>query len=272
MKPHWKRVIGLVADLHVGSPCAPWPSGFIAPREEGSREIKPSKAQERLNLYWANFCNKLNEFQIDTLLLLGDLVHGNNRREWGKGTMTADLSLQVEACVQLLKPIAKSLPTYAVSGSGYHDSLDVRLDRAVVKELGGEFLGYLANLPLEGTKRIITIQHGASAAAIYREMIMGREDLFLAAAEGRGKLPFHIDMKITGHWHFFCHIHEEGRHLLQLPAWTDWSPWVGSLKYYGKMLPDIGGCILLIDDHDRMIVYPFLYERPMIADGLLEKI
>jgi hypothetical protein len=168
----------------------------------------------------------------------------------------------------LLSQLHKNRKLYAVSGSGYHDSIDVRLDKIVIERLGGEYLGFLANIPIKNTKRIIQILHGVSSASVYREMIMARDGLFLWAAEGRNKLPFHIDIRITGHWHYFTHIHSERQHLLQLPGWTDWIPWKGGLHTYGKMLPDIGACIILIDTKDRISVFPFLYERPLIADGL----
>ena len=184
--------------------------------------------------------------------------------------MTPNLDLQKDACNKLLEPMAQDRTVYGVSGSRYHDSFDVRLDRAVVEKLGGKFLGQLANIPLKDTNRIIQVQHGVSGAVIYKEMVLGRYRLFLDAAEGQGKLPFHVDMVIQGHQHYFTHIRGENGHSLQVPGWCDWMPWKGVLNYYGKVLPDLGFCILLIDDQDRMTVYPFLHKRPLVGDGLIE--
>jgi hypothetical protein len=140
-----------------------------------------------------------------------------------------------------------------------------------IKRLGGVFYGLFANIHIQNTKRVFQIYHGDSAAVIYRETAMAREGHFLWEAEGRGKLPCHIDMVINGHWHYFQHIHSERQHLLRLPGWTDWMPFRKGMKLYGKVIPDIGGVIVLIDMNDRILVHHFLYPRPMIADGVIEE-
>lgn len=261
----FKRSIAHVADLHTGCPYAPWPDGIFT--KEGV-PIPPSKSQVTLNEYWTRFCNTADEFKVDAIFMYGDMVHGNNRREWGRQTMTADLNVQVEACLKLMRKLCKKRSVVGVSGSQYHDSLDVRLDKIIIDELGGEWAGLLANQPVKDTKRIIQMAHGVSSAYVYREQVMGKESKALWIAEGKGKLPFHIDMKVGGHWHHYFHIHGEKQHLLQLPGWTDWVPWKGGIPYYGERIPDIGACIMLVDEQDRMTVYPFTYPRPLIADGL----
>lgn len=267
----FKRSLAFISDMHTGSPAAPWPEGMQADDAEGKRAIPPGPRQSVLNGYWAEAVKTVKDFECDTVFLMGDLVHGNNRKEGGRMTMTPDLDCQEDACVQLLEPMTEGREVYAVSGSKYHDSWDVRIDRKIVKRLDGKHLGMLANLPLKGTDKIIQIQHGQSGSAIYREMVMGRYQLFMSAAEGRGKLPFHVDMVIMGHWHFFTHLHNESGHMVQLPCWQDWMPWRGTLQFYGKMQPDIGFCIILIDENDRFMVLPFLYQRPMVGDALQEQ-
>lgn len=267
----FKRSLAFISDMHTGSPAAPWPEGMQADEAEGKRAIPPGPKQRILNGYWADAIKAVKDFECDTVFLMGDLVHGNNRKEGGRMTMTPDLDCQTDACVKLLEPMVKGRSVYSVSGSKYHDSWDVRIDRKIAKRFGGKHLGMLANVPLKGTDRKIQIQHGVSSAAIYREMVMGRYRLFLDAAEGRGKLPFHIDMVIMGHLHFFTHIHNESGHMVNLPCWADWLPWKGSLIYYGKTLPNIGFCIILIDEDDRFMVLPFLYPRPLVGDALIDK-
>jgi hypothetical protein len=263
-----KRALGLISDVHIGCPAAPWPEEVYTRKEE--RLIPPSEKQRIINKHFDSFCDDLDDYHVDTIVLLGDLIHGNNRKEWGRETMTPDLNVQQDACIQFLGRATKDRTVVGVSGTGYHNSLDILTERRVIQNLGGTYLEYLANFPVKGTGHIAQILHGASGAVIYREMAMARESLFLDAAEGSGKIPFHISLRITGHWHYFSVLRTENRTLIQLPGWTDWTPWVGALKTYGKMLPHIGGVILLIDDKDRLIIIDRLFQRPLISDRLLE--
>ena len=99
---------------------------------------------------------------------------------------------------------------------------------------------------------------------------MSREALFMMEAIQLGKLP-KIDCIIRAHWHKFIYIHMEHIHLLQLPGWQAYYAWKGALLSYGKMQPDIGGCILFVDNEDRILVMKFTMDGiPHIGDPLWE--
>ena len=264
-----KRALGVIGDLHTGSVCAPWPEGIKT--KEGVR-IPPSCKQKILNKYLNRFFAECKKYNCDTFILTGDLIHGNNRREWGTSLMTPNLNLQLRACIKLLEKHLEGKKIVGVTGSKYHDSIDFRIEREIIERLGGKFLGMMAIFPIKKTKLHALVLHGTGGSAIYKETIMRREALFLQAAEGRGDIPIHIDIRIAGHWHYFSHIHIDGQHILQVPGWTDWIPWKGVLSNYGSRIPHIGGCIILIDDDDKIEVKEFLYKRPMIADGIGEDI
>lgn len=260
----FKRGIGVISDLHAGSEAAPFPEGITT---DQGRIINPTPKQQYLNQCLEDFGKRLDEFGCDVLFLLGDLVDGNNRRQWGMGKVTPSLTLQEDAAVRLLKPLTKGRKVVGVAGSGYHDSLDKYCDQAVIEKLNGRFLGLLANITIPGTKRTIQIVHGESRAVVYREQVGASEGAALLIAEAKNKLPCHIDMRISGHMHWFGHIHTERQHIVNVPGWVDWSGWRGGLSYYGRMIPDIGGCIIMIDTADRFWVLPFVYPRPMVFDG-----
>jgi len=175
------------------------------------------------------------------VLLLGDLCDGNNRKEFGRNLTSVELEAQVEICKRLLLPHCKGKRVYGVSGSPYHESLDVSLDKLVIEGVGGQFLGLLAHLDITGTGQVIQLRHGDSSSLIYRETDMARESMFLDMVQGI-ELPFTIDLVVRGHWHWFAYNVNRRRAFLQLPGWKLWFPWRSGK--YGKYIPDLGGCVL----------------------------
>jgi hypothetical protein len=264
----FKRSVALLSDLHSGSAAAPWPETVTT--AEGQR-LMPSDEQIYLNARLEEFKEVMDEFECDSVWLLGDLVDGNNRKAWGARRVTPELDLQVKAAKTLLEPLCKGRDVHGIIGSGYHDSMDTCLDQRIIEDLGGTCYGLLGNLPLKGTNRIIQITHGEGAAVTARETTIAREGALLFQAEGKQTLPFHVDVRIAGHWHWFCHVHTNRQHLVQLPAWADWAPWRGGIRSYGAALPDIGGVIMLVDQNDRLLFLPFLYPRPQVSDRLHPK-
>jgi len=265
----YKRVVALVSDLHVGSRfaiCGPvW-----LDKEGGNIGAARNEGQKRIYEHWKFYLRMCNKWNVDTVLLLGDLISGTNFYERGIQQMTTDLDEQKRHAIDLLVPLCKNRKVFAVSGSTYHESTDTRVHYDIAEALGGTFLGSIANLKLKGTNRTLNVAHGASGAWVYRTMIMSRDALHLLEAMQLGKVP-KVDMIIRGHWHQFIHIHREKIHILQIPGWQAFVPWRGALRSYGKFQPDIGGVILFVDKEDRMIVLPFtMKDIPHIGDPLWE--
>jgi hypothetical protein len=179
--------------------------------------------------------------------------------------LTADLSEQIEACVELLGPLCGERKVVAVSGTKYHQSLDVKLHKVIAEKLGGECLGLLGNVKLKGTNITARLLHGDSAASIYRSTVMDRELLFQRAAEALKKAP-KVDITIAGHWHWYAYLELADKRWLQVPGWITWFPWKGTS--YARMQPDIGGVVILIDENDRIEVRPILFPAVHIADKL----
>jgi len=263
-----KRAIALIADLHIGCRFAIFPEGFTS-KEGNDISAMMSKGQQEILEFWKQYVKKCNYWNVDSVMILGDIIHSSNRREFGMQLITPEIDEQKRAAVKLLKPLCKGKKVHIVSGTLYHEALDTRVHYDIADGLNGSYHGLLANLKLRHSNRIAQIAHGSSGAWRYRSMQLDQQALDLLAAEALGKIPFHIDMLIRGHWHQFIHIHVAKQHLVQLPCWSAFVPWSGSMKSYGKFQPDIGGCILFIDKEDRMIIHPYLMKDiPHIADYL----
>jgi hypothetical protein len=262
-KTDFVRSIAFISDLHVGSRYAVCPDKWQAP--EGQWLI-PSAGQVALNDSFGKFIEKCKELNVDTVLVNGDAMHGQNVMENGVGLSTSTMDEQIEMCVRVLRPLAKGRKLLMVGGSGYHKSVrGLNPEKMVCDSLGGIWLGPLANIQFSPSARVFNVHHGQSAAFIYREMLAGREILFSKWAQGSGRLP-KFDVIVRGHLHSFMHIHENDIHYLQLPCWMAFEPSKITLKLYAKMTPDIGGIIVRIDREERIIPWHFLYPTPHIAD------
>lgn len=260
------RRIALVSDTHVGSRFAIWPEVI---KTEDDQEYRAKPAQLELLAHWRSFLATVDEYECDTVIHAGDLCHGTNRKQLGKLLVTPEMGIQLDAAEELLTPLIKNRRFIVISGSGYHDSLDCDVHRQIARRLKGKYLGAVANMHLKGTNRTLNLAHGEGSAAIYRTMIMDREGGHQLQAHALGKLP-KLDIVVRGHWHTFFHIHLPRQHLVQVPCWMAFEPSKPYLKMYGKMQPDIGGVIILIDSENRIDVHHFLYPCPRIGDMMRE--
>jgi hypothetical protein len=263
-----KRTLAFIADLHVGSRYALNPPEYTT--VEGIK-IKLNGGPLEIWQYWIDFCAKCDEAGVDTVVILGDMLDGQNHKENGAMLITSSLDEQKECASEILSRIVKNRKLIVIGGSGYHKGAgkNSNPEKDVCDRFGGTWLGPVKNVRFAPSKKLFNLTHGESGAYIYREMMMGREMLFARAAYASGKIP-RIDVMARGHWHYFSHIHSQGMHFLQVPAWKAFEPSKIFLKSYGKLQPDMGGTILFLDDNDRVKVWPFLYPNPHIADGTIE--
>lgn len=252
------RNIAFISDLHYGSRYAVFPPSMTMQKQL----FIPSPAQCQLNEYLEDFNARCTEMKVDTIVINGDTLHGQNYKQRGAGLITPDLDEQINIAVVGLQGIVKGRKLLMFPGSEYHKSTQGHNpEKDVCDRLGGQWMGMVANVQFAPSKRVFNIHHGQSSAFIYREMLMGREGLFTKWAESLGKIP-KIDVIVRGHWHNFVYIHENQLHMIQLPCWAGFEPSRVTLKLYAKMQPDIGGVIVSLDEKDRIRVWHYLYDCP----------
>ncbi len=268
------RSIAIVSDTHVGSSLAVWPDRKIFTAEGNDLTASRSEAQIKLSMYWKNYLARCKEFNVDTVIHLGDMCQGCNPKEGGRLTITPDIEYQKDAAEALLQPLVQDRILHVVSGSKYHQSLDTKIHRDMTHRLGkyareAYFHGPVRNLLFRGTKKIANIAHAATSALIYPSTVLDRERVYLKLAEAQNKIP-KIDYFIRGHLHYYFHLDYPDMHIIQCPGWQVWYPLGDKVRLYGKTQPDIGGLILLIDKQNRTILLHFLYPCPNVMDSLME--
>jgi len=258
----FKRVIALIGDTHVGSEGAVFPAGYIT---NTGNEVRLNKAQAALYEYWLDAVKTCEDFDVDTVLLMGDLIQGGNRKENGAGNIIASLDEQTDAAIQLLTPICTGRTVLSVRGTPYHSSIDMDAEKRVAKALGARTHAWVINGKIEGTNKTINAMHGTSGALIYRETAAVREMLFFKEAMSDGKLG-RADIIVRGHNHIYRHIDQPNHHYIINPCWQALTPSAYTMRNYAKWQPDIGMVIIFIDDKDRFSCMHFLFPTPHTSD------
>lgn len=257
------RRIAVIGDMHVGATVG------LHPLEWTTKEdvtYLASESQRHLLAAWEDFTGQAS--RCDTLLLLGDLCEGSNRKELGRGTINPDLDTQVKMATKLLRPLAEGKKVYGVTGSPYHQSLDLRLDNMVVHELEGEVWGEIGHRKIEGTDRYLFATHGGGAPYMYPGTYLNKESDAIDKGLGRGELQNPVHVWLCGHWHFMdSHYRVRSkRHLWINGCWKLWWPWKPLTKFWGDKTPTIGGLIITVENSGRIDIQDITYPVVRVAD------
>jgi len=267
LKDSYPLRMAAVSDLHAGASRAGMPSIFTT-KEKNT--VRPNPVQKIINDHWKFYWKKMDEFKAQVVLVIGDVFAGTNRRERASELeVVKSLEDQFTMGLELLKPHVKNRTVLVWGGTGYHESQDTRLHRRLAEELEpyanqSVYMGGVSYLELLGRKRMrrILVAHEAPSAFVYTAMVMSREITFHNALTQEGKtLP--VDMIIRAHLHRWIHVDEGYVHYILVPCWQGFVPYKTTIKYFGKLQPDIGGALILVDDKDRIRPWEFRLSKEM---------
>uniref|UniRef100_A0A6M3XLZ9 Calcineurin-like phosphoesterase n=1 Tax=viral metagenome TaxID=1070528 RepID=A0A6M3XLZ9_9ZZZZ len=273
---------GIISDLQVGAQHGIHPAEFV---DVISGQPYPlNEAQKVLLGYLDNFINRLNEFKVMGLFVIGDVISGQNWYERGRYEMYVDMEIQTLACATLLTNICKRVPSLEVvilwQGTPYHGSRDTSVEQSVAGKLRNLlrgvktknkieviYAGEYSYIPLEfdGKKRIIWVAHHASGGFVYPAGGVERDLREFLVKIGEKRLqPIHF--VIRAHKHDYIEVHKAGIRGLMLPCWQFFVPYPQAIKRYPFYQPCIGGVILLVDEELRFRPWHFTY--PNVEDPL----
>lgn len=275
----YKHAVGLVSDTHTGDAYSIWPPDFVTLQ---GNEIKQNPAQKKLWEYWLKFRDSCEEFQVEEIWHLGDMMQGQNHREQGLGLLTTDMGEQRRACAKIHEPLIKVAKKYypktpqfkrdpkgffrVIGGTGYHQGAEPGQwpEQVVTEEmLGGRYHGPILMRQFSDSGRVFVLFHGGGGAFMYPETQAGREMFALGIAESIGIYDKHVDCVICGHLHHASmHIEKYGQHFIRLGCWQIWSGNKFGFNPLGLKQPKCTAGILLLDEFDRIRYIQFDY-KPM---------
>ena len=268
------RSIACFSDMHVGCyySLAPEEEVVLSKEATYSPELR-NPGQRVLNQYYNDAKKLCDQFEVDTVFLLGDLLDGFSPAERGPSMVNNSISAQEEMLLNLLEPLVTNRQTHLVSGSRYHESEEYKVYGSIAKAIkpwSKEVFYHqvVGNIKLRPTEKVFNIAHESTSGMLYTATLLDREQIYIKYAEALGKLP-HIDHHIRGHLHKFYHIDTGYMHLTQVPAWKTWYPIKNKTGLYGRMQSDIGFVIILLDAKGRSYFKNFVWNAPHIADPLV---
>lgn len=252
----------LLADLHCGSQSSIQPEKF---ETSDGRVITQNKVQAIIKKQWNNIVQVADEFKVQYVFVLGDLLQGLNPKEAGK-YITCDIGDQVRMATQVISEIAKDRIIYIISGTRYHsiprgmgdpeEEVALRLRDVGFK---AEFLGDMTFIEIKGIQRErrIFMTHEASGGLISQANMMSRDIDWALQAESKGQVD-KVDAIVRAHLHHWVHVDHSRIHAIQLPCFAGNISYNSTLRYYFKLQPDIGGATMLIDNRGRLRFWEFL--------------
>lgn len=285
------RSVVIIADIHDGNinaVCSPWARGYI-------KHPRKKHLQKKLYKAWQWCSTQLTKPEIDLLIINGDAIDGDNRKDLGSEVWTTSMLDQLKDVEQLITSHYTFKNVIVTTGSGYHvkrgsDPLEeVLAERLATYETDGELGRKLRGevLPKYFTKKegdtrvngthyrytdykwrfkalneIFSVTHHVSHSKVefYRSTPLAREMVTAELDASKYSPNERPTILIRSHTHYYCLLDFSSSTGVITPAWKYPDEYLhhGGI---GGTLPSIGIIeILLRPGHDKVI-------RKILAKG-----
>lgn len=268
-----KRVLGAVADLHIFSRYGLNPPEFIT----NDNLFKFSIHSDALKYIYETFvwyAGVLDEWGADTIIVDGDVVHGQNPKERGSMLVSPQPLEQVKAAVGLLSLLKYGVrgnfnrKMYFWEGSGYHVNVNgVPVEQLICNELQGRWMGFKTRMKFPPSEKVFQIEHGGGMSYQYPETKLGKTLLYLNNQQAVFQRD-RVSCSITAHHHDYIYLHKHRVQMVQLPGFIAAEP---SPIYKGQIEKAncIGGVVITIDQDDRIRPIGFTKDPPEIIEKVV---
>lgn len=252
----------LGGDFHSGAD-----TGITPPGYEQGPEINNGKNRKRQKLIWKAYQEMVNSLPpIDYFILMGDMVHGADPKDTGRGNVSNNPAVQAEMAIKAIR-IVRARKHLLVYGTDYH----VTIDGLDVEDLIADALEIPKETPwrgdhtfplIEGIQFDLKHRIGCSSLPASRPRILAQEVEHAKqwVLEGVQPMP-----QILARAH--CHYYAEARGTTKQGEWLAIN--VPSLQGLGSTYGArvcVGvvhfGLVLLTMDKEGHITCTPLLERP----------
>jgi 3',5'-cyclic AMP phosphodiesterase CpdA len=238
-----------LGDIHAGSKRA-----IALPEQDLCGGGKFSASEQQLELYgmwrrlteqWAN---------PDILIVNGDAVEGQARKENGTGNWSNDFDDQLE-CARQLIAMWHAKKIFITEGTGYHvdaggKSLEHHLGKLVEAEQTKDEQYAHEQVFIRAAGKVIHAAHHISVGTgWYKATPLSRELVFALLNES----SIHkVDVVLRSHVHYFCGVEFHRQRGYTLPCWQLTTRYMLKKSAFG-MLPSLGAVrFRLYEDEIRM--------------------
>jgi predicted phosphodiesterase len=236
-------IIAIVSDVQVGHEAALWPENF--PINKGmTYNLAPH--QKILLEYWKDYWTSREVKQAEVVIDLGEEIEGKNKKGYGRSLVTANIDVQGNAYVQLIKNYIRGKKFFNLRASNYHDSDDTDIELNIVNQLKGlnidaTYCEYIFNAKIKETGHVLWATHKGGDNMIYKSTMLDRNSLYFSAI--KSKLHEDPDIILYGHTHQHFRVDTATRINLIAPTWKFWHP-IKDASRFPYTQPTIGGIVL----------------------------
>lgn len=268
--------IAVVGDLHANSTTGLFPSSYL--RVSGN-VVLGNPEQRWLWDCWLQYCDWLDQFQIEAIVLNGDVPQGINARD--VQLISSNEADQDNIAYAVLEPLLykknkrRTENIYVTRGTGFHSggegSREERIARGIgaVKDGNGAYSRFVNLLEWRG-KRLQFIHH-ISHASVYplTPLYKAQQNARLKEQITGVRMP---DVDIRSHVHV-SHAYEaaDNKWIATAPAWQLATEFAHKVAPGSD--PSIGGLVICLDEETNRVkverlLFPLLKPSPLIIPTL----
>ena len=229
--------IVVVGDIHAGSNAAVCVPDMPL---NGGGSFRHSAAQRALYDAWCSLAKEWGK--PDILIVNGDAIEGQARKESGVPCWSTDLDDQIE-CAALLCKEFNAKTTYIIEGTGYHvDAGGKSLEHHLGVRLNAEKIGLNGQRAAPelflrvGGLTFHAAHHISIGTGWYKTTPLARELVFALLNESD---KHRVDVLLRSHVHYYCGVEFHRQHGYTLPAWQLQTKYMLKKSAFG-LLPSIG--------------------------------
>jgi hypothetical protein len=246
----------ILSDLHVGSPV-----GLCLPEVTDNDYQMTYVSNSVQNFLWDKWNVMRQKIgHVDILMLNGDLVEGENRKENGTGVISTNISAQAFISATLVKMIDAD-EIYVTNGSKYHTG-QTSGDQIVCQMVDGTWLGDHQFIQLEDL--VLHLRHKISYSSVpYSRCTGQRKEAMIMKSQGTN-----VDIYIRSHTHRFNFSGDSNDITINTPCWKGLDHF---MNQGSQEMPDNGYVLLEIDgpnykwDYSIFTIPHALYKTCMVA-------
>jgi predicted phosphodiesterase len=247
------KTILLLSDLHVGSKYGLWPPNFTCTnsRTDMVEDIPQNAVGKVIWDHWKKMLKALKDQKPDCIILNGDLIEGDQRKEKGRGLITPELPVQIKACIACLKTLP-DVPMYFTGGTDYHQLPDgISADLHIADQFNAAFGDELI-IEECGIRLFCRHAIGMSQSTWqYMTTAPARDQMLLYLNQSTEKYG-RIDVAVFSHRHQFVAAQFASGIALVTPCWQGKT--VFAVKKGIISPPHIGWVTLHIDNPKRIAI------------------
>jgi hypothetical protein len=120
----------VINDLHIGSNYAMLPPNITVESGGEERPLVPFPRQLKLWRLWqSEILPAIQQFNPESVFLLGENIHGINPSEYGLDRNPLDIKEQMKIARKILFPVCANRTVWTFRASKYHSSFDTELEQ-----------------------------------------------------------------------------------------------------------------------------------------------